>query len=226
MLLDTKNKNIYSLWVGISTVFEKCGHFLFTGDGTTKTSTVIAYIPSYVTWHKTQEYIWGGNFIGFWDIWSLPVSRGQDYSVWSWLIYHHMLLDTRNENIYGLIRARDISSFQYVLKNAPYCAPPPRPPGTMTLTNLGLYYVCKLFCKFELYGPNGSWEKDLFRHVPFLSTCKKKKTLLWPHSTPGAMILTNFLCTMSESFPVNFSSFDPGVLEKKIFRIFFLCQHM
>jgi hypothetical protein len=31
MLLDTRKKNIYGLWVGISIVFEIFGHFLFKG---------------------------------------------------------------------------------------------------------------------------------------------------------------------------------------------------
>jgi hypothetical protein len=35
MLLDTRNKNIYGLGVGISTVFKILGHFLFKGDKTT-----------------------------------------------------------------------------------------------------------------------------------------------------------------------------------------------
>jgi hypothetical protein len=35
MILDTRNKNTYGLGVGISTVFEIFGHFLFQGDGTT-----------------------------------------------------------------------------------------------------------------------------------------------------------------------------------------------
>jgi hypothetical protein len=32
MLLDTRNKNIHGLGVGISTVFEKFGHFLYKGE--------------------------------------------------------------------------------------------------------------------------------------------------------------------------------------------------
>jgi hypothetical protein len=35
MLLDTRNKNIHGLVVGISTVFETFGLFLYQGDGTT-----------------------------------------------------------------------------------------------------------------------------------------------------------------------------------------------
>jgi hypothetical protein len=33
MLLDTRKKNIYGSGVGISTVFEKSGHFLFLWGG-------------------------------------------------------------------------------------------------------------------------------------------------------------------------------------------------
>jgi hypothetical protein len=32
LLLDTRNKNIYGLGMGISTVFEIFGHFLYQGD--------------------------------------------------------------------------------------------------------------------------------------------------------------------------------------------------
>jgi hypothetical protein len=35
MFLDTRNKNMYGLRVGISTVFEIFRHFLFKEDGTT-----------------------------------------------------------------------------------------------------------------------------------------------------------------------------------------------
>jgi hypothetical protein len=43
MLLDTRNKNIYGLGVGISTVFEIFGHFLFRGMGPPR--MVMTYIP-------------------------------------------------------------------------------------------------------------------------------------------------------------------------------------
>jgi hypothetical protein len=36
MFLDTRNKSMYGLGVGISTVFEILGHFLFEGDKTIK----------------------------------------------------------------------------------------------------------------------------------------------------------------------------------------------
>jgi hypothetical protein len=45
MLLDTRNMNIYGLWVGISTVFEIFGHFLFKG-WTGPPRMVMTYIPS------------------------------------------------------------------------------------------------------------------------------------------------------------------------------------
>jgi hypothetical protein len=35
MFFDTRNKNMYGLGVGISTVFEILGHFLFREDRTT-----------------------------------------------------------------------------------------------------------------------------------------------------------------------------------------------
>jgi hypothetical protein len=36
LFLDTRTKNMYSLGVGISMVFEILGHFLFKGDKTTR----------------------------------------------------------------------------------------------------------------------------------------------------------------------------------------------
>jgi hypothetical protein len=43
MFLVTKNKNMYGLRVGISTVFEILGHFLFKGAGPAR--NVMNYIP-------------------------------------------------------------------------------------------------------------------------------------------------------------------------------------
>jgi hypothetical protein len=69
-------KNMYGLGVGIWTVFETFGHFLFKGDESTVCNhdLHVYIIRCYLT--QTQEYIWGGDFNGFRDIWSLPVSMG------------------------------------------------------------------------------------------------------------------------------------------------------
>jgi hypothetical protein len=51
----TRNKNMYGLGVGISTVFEIAEHFLFNG-GAEPPHMVMTYIPSDVPWHDKQEY--------------------------------------------------------------------------------------------------------------------------------------------------------------------------
>jgi hypothetical protein len=53
MFLDTRNKNMYALGVGISTVFKIAKHFLFDGGGGGAESPQMAktYIPSDVPWH-------------------------------------------------------------------------------------------------------------------------------------------------------------------------------
>jgi hypothetical protein len=48
MLLDTRNKNIYGLEVGISTVFEIFGHFLYQGEQDYSVM-VMTYTPSDAT---------------------------------------------------------------------------------------------------------------------------------------------------------------------------------
>jgi hypothetical protein len=57
MFLDTRNKNMYGLGVGISTVFEIAEHFLFKGGGAEPPNMVMTYIPSDVSWHEEQVYI-------------------------------------------------------------------------------------------------------------------------------------------------------------------------
>jgi hypothetical protein len=47
MFPDTRNMNMYGLGVGMSTVFEILGHFLFQGGW--DPHMVIAYIPSDVS---------------------------------------------------------------------------------------------------------------------------------------------------------------------------------
>jgi hypothetical protein len=74
MLLDTRNKNIYSLGVGILVVFEILRHFLFKGDGTTMYCHDLHTIRCNLT-QETKIYM-GGDFNGFQDISSLPVSQG------------------------------------------------------------------------------------------------------------------------------------------------------
>jgi hypothetical protein len=56
MLLHTRNKNMYGLGVGISTVFEKCGHFLFKGGGSGPPRMFMTYTPFYVPSHKEKIY--------------------------------------------------------------------------------------------------------------------------------------------------------------------------
>jgi hypothetical protein len=65
------------LGVGISTVFEISGHFLFKGDRTILYGHYL-YIPSDVPLHKEQEYIKfrGGDLNSFQDIQKYHVSVG------------------------------------------------------------------------------------------------------------------------------------------------------
>jgi hypothetical protein len=90
-----------------------------------------------------------------------------------------------------------------------------------------LAFVLRLktfICKFELYGPIGSWE-DLLNMFPLWAHVKKGKKkvspIVAPHDPRGPWFQQTLSCTMSESFHVNFSSFRPEVLEKTIFKIFF-----
>jgi hypothetical protein len=84
--------------------------------------------------------------------------KGRCYHpLWSWPTYYLMLLDTVLE---------ENTSIQ-VIKNAPYCALT-RPPGTMTLTNLCLYYVCTFMLISALWA---HWFlRRSFKYVPFTST--------------------------------------------------------
>jgi hypothetical protein len=53
MLLDIRNKNIYGLGVGISTVFEIFGHFLYQERG--ERITPYGYDLHTISWYLTQE---------------------------------------------------------------------------------------------------------------------------------------------------------------------------
>jgi hypothetical protein len=55
MFLDTRNKNMYGLGVGISTVFEIAEYFLVKGKAEPP-HMVMTYIPSDVPWHEEQKY--------------------------------------------------------------------------------------------------------------------------------------------------------------------------
>jgi hypothetical protein len=62
----TQETRIYGLEVGISTVFEIFGHFLYQ-VGTGQLHMIMTYITLDATSHKKQEYIWfrGGDSNGF-----------------------------------------------------------------------------------------------------------------------------------------------------------------
>jgi hypothetical protein len=69
LLLDTRNKNIYSLGVGISTVFKIFSYFNFLGVGLI--SGVMTYITiGYSLTKGTRIYIWlrSGDLNDFRDI--------------------------------------------------------------------------------------------------------------------------------------------------------------
>jgi hypothetical protein len=81
MLLVKRNKNIYGLGVGISTVFKKYGHFLFKGvEWDHHRSHDLHTIRSYLT----QEYIYGVGISTVFEIVYYFLYQGrQGHSVWS-----------------------------------------------------------------------------------------------------------------------------------------------
>jgi hypothetical protein len=146
-----------NLGVGISMVFEIIRHFLLNGGRD-------HHVRSWLTYHQMLLDTTNKNGLGvgistvFEIFGQFLFKGGRHHPVWSWPAYHQMLLDTRNKNIYTVLgwRLKQFSRHKYVI----HCAPT-RPPGTMTLTNVHLYYLWKLSCKFELFGPIGSWEDFL-----------------------------------------------------------------
>jgi CRISPR/Cas system CMR-associated protein Cmr3 (group 5 of RAMP superfamily) len=58
MLLDTRNKNIHGLGVGISTIFQIFGHFLYQ-KGTGSLRMVINFTPSSATNDTINENVYG-----------------------------------------------------------------------------------------------------------------------------------------------------------------------
>jgi hypothetical protein len=82
MLLNTRNNNIYDLWMGISTVFKIFEQFCLKGDGPIRMAMTYMYIhvPSNTTFHKKREYnnIWfrGRDIDGSWDNRALLVWMG------------------------------------------------------------------------------------------------------------------------------------------------------
>jgi hypothetical protein len=66
---DKRNKNIYGLWMGISTVFKILKHFRFKGDETIQYGHDQHTIKCSLT-QRTNIYIWfkGGDLNGFQDI--------------------------------------------------------------------------------------------------------------------------------------------------------------
>jgi hypothetical protein len=104
MLLDTRNKNMYGLGMGISTVFKTFGHFLYQGkqDHSVWSWPTVTYIPSDATWHKNIYGLGVGISMNFEILGHFLLKGGWDHQVRSWLPYHQMLLVTWSKNIYGL----------------------------------------------------------------------------------------------------------------------------
>jgi hypothetical protein len=59
MLPDTRNKNMYGVWVGISTVFKILEHLQL--KGAVQFHMVMISISSNAPCHKEQEYLWFGS---------------------------------------------------------------------------------------------------------------------------------------------------------------------
>jgi hypothetical protein len=106
--------------------------------------------------------------------------------------------------------------FSYIntFKSFSFCGPT-RPPGPMISTNLLLYYVRHLSCKFQLFWPCDYWL--YFLNIFPTNTCKNSFPFCGPTLPKGAMILTNlhfYYVTFWERFHVNFSFSGPEVLKK------------
>lgn len=101
-----RNKNIYDLGLGISTVFKIFGHSLFHR---TQDFPVGSYMKPTRTYHVMPLHTRNKNKYGY-RVLTATVFKifghflflgGQDQSLRSWPTYHVMPLDTRNKNIYG-----------------------------------------------------------------------------------------------------------------------------
>jgi hypothetical protein len=95
----------------------------------------------------------------------------------------------------------EFDSFKIYTKLVLYCAHT-RPPGSMTLTNLPLYYVWKFKVNFSFMGPLVLVEKifwifSLYKHM------LKKFPYCGPTRLPWVMILTNLDFVLSENFHVH-----------------------
>jgi hypothetical protein len=101
LLLDTRNKNIYGLGVGISVVFEILQNFLFKGGWDYNIPSLLAYHQILFDTRNKNIY-WVGFSTVFKIFYHFLYQEGQDHFVWWWSTYHQMLLDIKNKNIQGL----------------------------------------------------------------------------------------------------------------------------
>jgi hypothetical protein len=163
MLLNTRNKNMYGSEVGISTVFEKFGHFLFQGR-TWPPRIVMTYIPSDAPWHKEQVYSLGmENSLVLKNVPYCAPTRSPGMMTLSNLSLNYVWMLSCKFQLFSLCGSCD-KDFKNIFSNVnkyknslPYCGPT-WPLGAMLLKNLLVYYVRKLSCKFQLVLFIGSWE--------------------------------------------------------------------
>jgi hypothetical protein len=151
---------MHGLGVGISTVFEIFGHFLYQGR-TGSLHMVINFTPSSATWHK-QEYIWfrGGDLNSFWNIWAITVSRGigPPHMV---MTYIPSDAPWYKEQGYIQFWGGDFDSFNDIeLFLQCTC------PTGDDFNKLAFVPCLKILSKFELYGPIGSCWEDLLDMFP------------------------------------------------------------
>jgi hypothetical protein len=79
---------------------------------------------------------------------------------------------------------KDISFIKIGKNSFPYCGTT-RPPGVMILTNLILYYVRRLSCKFQYFWASNYWEQKFLMTPPhfyifvIISPLKRTWSLIW-----------------------------------------------
>jgi hypothetical protein len=102
----------------------------------------------------------------------------------------------------------------------------PHPWGAWFLTNLLLDYIISFHVNFSFQGPLVAKKRRFLKYHPIKTHAKTVSPIVAPSNPQKPWFLQSCFCTISEHFRVNFRSFGPVDLEKKILKIVFLCNHM
>jgi hypothetical protein len=145
----TQETRIYGLGVGISIFFEILGHFLFKREWD-------YHVRSWLTYHQMLLDTRNKNTYG------LGVRISTVFQIFGHFLfkengttsYGHDLhvIWCSKEQEYILFRVGEFNCFKDIKKFPLLCLYP-----TPCDNDLCLYYVWKVLCKFELFGPIGSW---------------------------------------------------------------------